>query len=128
MRIKTWLLVTGAAAAVVAGGSGIALATSAGPANPVAGSHAGKDAKPADQGVAPRQETFFTEERIGILASELGISGEQAHDVGGRLEQLAAANDDSLSPGDPAFIAIAESVGKTAHELAAAVDTLKKMG
>ncbi|MEW9527359.1 hypothetical protein [Microbispora sp. NPDC049125] len=128
MRTKTWLLAAGAAATVIAGGSGIAFATSAAPSGPAAGHHVPAKQEPAKQSDPDAGQTFFTEERIGVLASELGIGGEQAHRVGHELEALAAEGGGSLSPADPAFIAIAASVGKTARELAAAVDTLKKMG
>jgi hypothetical protein len=128
MSTKTWLLVAGTAATMIAGGSGIAFATSAAPSGSAAGHRAPAKEEPAEPNDPDAGQTFFTEVRIGLLASELGISGEQAHRVGHELEALAVKGGDSLSPADPAFIAIAASVGKTARELAAAVDTLKKMG
>ncbi|MBO3749863.1 hypothetical protein J5X84_27600 [Streptosporangiaceae bacterium NEAU-GS5] len=128
MRSKTWLLIAGAAATVIAAGSGVALATSATSSAPTSHHTGPKGPEPTKSGVpASHEESFFTEARIGRLASLLRISSEQAHQVAQRLEQLAASAN-GLSPSDPEFVAIAASVGKTAAELRTAVSTLKQMG
>ena len=111
MRAKIWA-VTAGAAIVVAGISGVAAAS--GPS-------------PKPRPAATQVPDFFDARVTGLLAARLGVSDAVARTVADQLRTLAGPKG-SLSPADPAFIAIARGAGVTPQQLAGALAEAKKGG
>jgi hypothetical protein len=115
MDIRTRVLFAGAAAAVVAGASGVAVASSA--------SSTASGGKPSTAASSAPSRTLFDSKAVAVMAAQLGISTDQARNGLDQIQRLAAKG--SIDPADPAFVAIARSVGVTPKRLASALDQVK---
>lgn len=119
MRIRTRVLVGVGAAAVIAGVSGVAVASSASPA-PVGG-------KPSATASAASRP-LFDSKAVAVMAAQLGTGTDQARTVLDQIQRLAAKGGakGSIDPFDPAFVTIARNAGVTPQRLASALDQVKK--
>jgi hypothetical protein len=93
---------------------------------PGAGPGKQKPGKPGEPGKPgkPGGGQDVPEEAVKLLAAELGISVERSRQVFRDLEKVEARGDEITS--DPAFVAIAEGLGRTPEELLAVLRKVKE--